>query len=156
MFKKTKNKFPFYFLRPVDFYIMLLNVIHVQNTIEHMKEEIKQPILKNRLLKRQIKRTFGHLENVPQNVWSFLEAVDKSYSHFGEDRELLERAMEISSEELYEANAKLRAEATEQKQIFSKLRQSLSNLLSLDLGLEKQINVFNRQTSSGVNRVIGS
>ena len=120
---------------------MLINVIPVQKLLERMQEKTNLPVVKNRLLARQIKRTFGKPENVPSNIWSFIEAVDKSYSHFAEDRELLERAMEISSEELYEANAKLRAEAAEQKQIFHKLRQSLSTLLSLDIGLEKSINI---------------
>ncbi|MGB1204231.1 MAG: sensor histidine kinase [Chitinophagales bacterium] len=108
-----------------------------------MKEEIKEQPIKNRLLKRQIKRAFGHIENVPSNVWPLLEAVDKSYSHFTEDRELLERAMDISSEELYEANAKLRAETAKQQQIFQKLKQSLSTLLSLDIGLKETIDTEN-------------
>ncbi|MEZ5419527.1 MAG: ATP-binding protein [Vicinamibacterales bacterium] len=63
----------------------------------------------HRLLERQIRR---HLEtaDVTTGPWpAFLEAVDRSYGEAESDRSLLESAMEISSQELLQANAELRA-----------------------------------------------
>lgn len=85
----------------------------------------------NRLLKRQVKRFFGDIENVPKEMLPFLEAVEHSYNHYEEDRLLLERAMDISSEELVEANQQLREEAKAQKAILSKLKSSLNTVLEI-------------------------
>ena len=71
----------------------------------------------NRLLKRQIKWHFNGIENVPKEMLPFIEAIEHSYNHYEEDRLLLERAMDISSEELVEANQQLREEAIAQKAI---------------------------------------
>ncbi len=88
----------------------------------------------NRLLLRQIKRSLGGLDKVPPEMMPLLDAISKSYDHSSEDRTLLERAMDISSEELYEANLQLRTEAEKQRQALAKLKQALSTLLSVDLG----------------------
>lgn len=88
----------------------------------------------NRLLTRQIKRTLGGIENVPPEILPLLEAVNKSYEHYEDDRLLLERAMDLSSDELYEANDKLRSEGKKQSRILSKLKESLSTLLSMESG----------------------
>lgn len=100
----------------------------------------------NRLLKRQLKRYFGGAENVPLELKPFVDAVERSYNHYEEDRVLLERAMEISSEELVEANQQLREEAKAQKAVMSKLKSSLNTVLSIspnenhfDLQLEEDI-----------------
>lgn len=85
----------------------------------------------NRLLKRQLKRYFGGIDNVSDEVKAFVDAVERSYNHYEEDRLLLERAMEISSEELVEANHQLRAEAKAQKAVMSKLKSSLNTVLSI-------------------------
>lgn len=86
----------------------------------------------NRLLKRQIKRHLGNLEELPDSMLSFIEAVDRSYNHYEEDRLLLERSMDISSNELEESNIQLRAEAKKQNEILSRLKESLNTLLSVD------------------------
>jgi two-component system, LuxR family, sensor kinase FixL len=85
----------------------------------------------NRLLKRQVKRFFGSIENVPKEMLPFINAVEHSYNHYEEDRVLLERAMDISSEELVEANQQLREEAKAQKAILSKLKSSLNTVLEI-------------------------
>jgi light-regulated signal transduction histidine kinase (bacteriophytochrome) len=85
----------------------------------------------NRLLKRQIKRYFKGIENVPPELLPFLEAVERSYKHYEDDRILLERAMELSSEELVEANVYLRTESGEQKAILKKLKSTLKTVLSI-------------------------
>ena len=61
------------------------------------------------LLKRQIRKQFGNI--APENPeWeSFLELVNNAYWEFDADRKMLERALELSSQELMESNSQLRA-----------------------------------------------
>jgi two-component system sensor kinase FixL len=87
----------------------------------------------NRLLKRQIRRHLGGIENVPESLLSFLGAIDRSYTHYEDDRLLLEQSMEISSGELEESNEQLHADALKQKEILQRLKESLNTLLSVDV-----------------------
>ena len=61
------------------------------------------------LLKRQLKRFFGNDFNIPVDWEGFIAAVDSAYADFEVDRELIERSMELSSQELLEANSEIRA-----------------------------------------------
>lgn len=65
----------------------------------------------NRLLERQIKRNFGSMEQVPDEMWDLLMAVSDSYDHYERDRTLIERAMEINSIELRQSYEKLTIQA---------------------------------------------
>lgn len=62
------------------------------------------------LLTRQIRRHFGGEENVPDSECcrAFLDAVNDAYWQSDADRAMLERSMELSSEELMQANSALR------------------------------------------------
>ena len=64
---------------------------------------------RHRLLERQIRRHFGEAEVVPPHVDAFLEDVHSAYVESDVDRGMLERALDLSSEELFEANSELRA-----------------------------------------------
>ena len=61
------------------------------------------------LLKRQLKRFFGNDFSIPAEWDGFVAAVDSAYAEFVVDRELMERSMELSSQELLEANSEIRA-----------------------------------------------
>jgi PAS domain S-box-containing protein len=62
------------------------------------------------LLARQIRRHFGNGGAVPEGDWQgFLDAVDQAYHQSDADRALLERSMDLSSQELIQANSDLRA-----------------------------------------------
>jgi PAS domain S-box-containing protein len=61
------------------------------------------------LLKRQLKRFFGTDSQIPSDWQAFLAAVDAAYAEFAVDRDLMERSMELSSQELLEANSELQA-----------------------------------------------
>jgi PAS domain S-box-containing protein len=61
------------------------------------------------LLKRQLKRFFGNDFSIPAEWDGFITAVDSAYAEFVVDRELMERSMELSSQELLEANSEIRA-----------------------------------------------
>jgi PAS domain S-box-containing protein len=61
------------------------------------------------LLARQVRRHFGSWEAVPAEWQGFLRDVDEAYREMEADRGILERSLEISSEEQTQANAELRA-----------------------------------------------
>ena len=66
----------------------------------------------NRLLERQIKRLLGKdyaasPEYGAPAFSAFLEAISSAYDHFNKEQALLERTLEINSEELNEANRRL-------------------------------------------------
>jgi len=61
------------------------------------------------LLKRQLKRHFGSLDSFPQEWQPFIAAVNDAYVQSDTDRAMLERSLELSSQELLAANSKLRA-----------------------------------------------
>ncbi len=82
----------------------------------------------NSLLKRQIAK---HLDTGLNNIDLFFKAVDNSYENYEEQIAMLQRAMKISSDELYAANQKLREEAESLKDINRNL-QSILNSMNLD------------------------
>jgi signal transduction histidine kinase len=61
------------------------------------------------LLQRQIRRYLGTEEGLGAPCRQFLDAVDEAYRQADYDRALLERSMDLSSQELLQANAALRA-----------------------------------------------
>ena len=82
----------------------------------------------NSLLKRQIEKK---LKNGLNDIDLFFSAVDDSYTNFEDQIAMLQRAMKISSDELYEANQKLREESAGLKDINKNL-QSILNSMNLD------------------------
>lgn len=93
----------------------------------------------NSLLKRQIDK---HLKNGLNNIDQFLLAVDNSYKNFEEQIEMLQHAMKVSSDELYEANQKLREEAASLKEINNNLEFVLQSM-GLDSKLTGEMGEFN-------------
>src|ERR1043166_1867450 len=61
------------------------------------------------LLKRQLKRCFGEGFATPREWQAFIEAVNEAYREFDVDREMLERSLDLSSQELLSANSEARA-----------------------------------------------
>ncbi|MCP4205118.1 MAG: PAS domain S-box protein [bacterium] len=61
------------------------------------------------LLKRQLKKSLGTLDELSPELEALLEAVSQTYEQADLDHELLERALEMTSEELLVANDELRA-----------------------------------------------
>ena len=86
----------------------------------------------HRLLQRQIKKCLGNSPKIPAEIELLLEAISQSYYHNETDRNLIERSMEISSQELTEANRKLRQEAESQNIILNKLKESVKALQPAD------------------------
>ena len=63
------------------------------------------------LLRRQLNRHFPD-EAIPAELRPMLEGVDQAYRQFDDDRAMLERSLDLSSQELLQANAELRALVT--------------------------------------------
>lgn len=82
----------------------------------------------NSLLKRQIAK---HLDTGLNNIDLFFKAVNDSYVNFEEQIVMLHRAIKISSDELYDANQKLREESEGLKDINRNL-ESILNSMNLD------------------------
>jgi len=64
-------------------------------------------LVTHRLLQRQIRRHFGELSNIPDSWHPFIAAVNQTYHQADEDLMRVEHTLEISSQELLTANAKL-------------------------------------------------
>jgi two-component system phosphate regulon sensor histidine kinase PhoR len=83
----------------------------------------------NKLLQRQIKKNFGDTNNVPPALLHFLQVISDAYDGFDQDRGLAERSIELSSQELLEANQQLRKESEGQKAILADLRKATAALM---------------------------
>jgi signal transduction histidine kinase/ActR/RegA family two-component response regulator len=66
------------------------------------------PTARHSLLVRQIRRVFEGGAPPPE-IDAFIDVVDEAYRQFDDDRLMLERSLDLSSEELFHANAELRA-----------------------------------------------
>jgi PAS domain S-box-containing protein len=63
----------------------------------------------HRLLKRQLKRFFGDSFEAPEDWRGFIDMVNSAYHESDMDRNMLERSLELSSQELLQANSEMRA-----------------------------------------------
>lgn len=93
----------------------------------------------NSLLKRQIEKK---LKRGLNDLDLFLAAVNDSYHNYEDQIEMLQRAMKISSDELFEANQKLREEAESLKEVNKNL-EFILNSMSLDEGTLAKTTDFN-------------
>jgi hypothetical protein len=73
------------------------------------------------LLTRQIKKHLNTENKESQYSEKFLSAIDRSYHNFEDQLDMLQRAMSISSKELFDANQKLQQEAERQKKVIASL-----------------------------------
>ncbi|SFU27509.1 His Kinase A (phospho-acceptor) domain-containing protein [Pustulibacterium marinum] len=87
----------------------------------------------NSLLKRQIRKFLTPELAENKELEKFLLAVDKSYDNFDEQSMMIQRAMKLSSEELYHANNQLRKESQAQKQVIEQLRNIINTLKLFEL-----------------------
>ena len=61
------------------------------------------------LLRRQLVRFFGGPENISEEIRGFVSVVNDAYNQFDDDRCMFERSLEMSSQELLQANSDMRA-----------------------------------------------
>lgn len=82
----------------------------------------------NSLLKRQIRKYLSEDLATNKDLKAFLYAVNSSYVTFDDQFNMQQRAMTISSEELFEANKQLNEEAKAQQEVIDKLKHILDTL----------------------------
>ena len=70
----------------------------------------------NSLLKRQIRKYLSEDLKSNEDLAKFFTAIDRSYNNFDDQYAMTQRAMSISSGDLFTANRQLQKEAKEQKQ----------------------------------------
>ncbi|MCB0275801.1 MAG: PAS domain-containing protein, partial [Calditrichaeota bacterium] len=63
----------------------------------------------HRILQRQLKRTLGDPDSLPEPVQRFLQIVNETYHQADNDRKMLERSLEISAQEISQINSELQA-----------------------------------------------
>lgn len=96
----------------------------------------------NPLLQRQIEKLIKNNPELTKDLKPFLNAVNESYNNYEDQLSMSQRAMKISSDELFEANKKLREEANNLKEVNQNLAAILHsmNLDANKLADEKEFN----------------
>lgn len=64
----------------------------------------------NKLLHKQIQKTIGDAKELPESYKELFNAISQSYDFYEKDRKIMERAMELSSEEMIGLYKKLKNE----------------------------------------------
>lgn len=110
----------------------------------------------HRLLKRQIDRLCGEGNPLPETLLPLLEAISQTYDRCDVDRGMLERSLEIVSDEMGEQNRLLRAELEERQKTEKRLEKSLSTFVAtlnsttdgiLVVGEDRRIESYNDRFS---------
>ena len=82
----------------------------------------------HRLLARQLRKYLPDFKVGSEHCDAFIEAVNQSYEHFENDRALVERAMKLSSDEIWEKNQKLLEDSSRQKLLIESLIQTIHKI----------------------------
>jgi light-regulated signal transduction histidine kinase (bacteriophytochrome) len=85
----------------------------------------------NSLLARQIRKNLSEEVLALPEVANFLKSVDLSYDNFDDQFSMLQRAMALSSDELFQANQQLIEETKAQKRVIDRLNE-ISKALRID------------------------
>src|SRR5262245_40569719 len=84
------------------------------------------------LLARQLRRHFDGLEALPSRLNAFVDSVDAAYREFDSDRSMLERSLDLSSQELLQSNLELRVV---QNELEARVRERTAALSKANLEL---------------------
>ncbi len=82
----------------------------------------------NPLLKRQIRKYLPQDLKDREDMKGFLAAIESSYENLDDQFKMTQRAMKISSDELYEANRQLQGETQRQKALLSRLQAVINKV----------------------------
>lgn len=80
------------------------------------------------LLRRQVKKYLGLQEEIPEHLFNFLKSINQSYQLYDSNRELVDRAMKLSGEELFEKNTKLFEEAARQRSLINNIKDAIRTI----------------------------
>lgn len=87
----------------------------------------------NSLLKRQLRKYLTPELASHKDLQKFIDAIERSYTNYDEQFTMLQRAMSISSDELFTANQNLKQKAASQQEIITKLKRVLETLKFYEL-----------------------
>ena len=91
----------------------------------------------HKLLERQLRSVPGGIDTLPEAYKGMIEAINQSYHQFDEDRLMLERSLELTSQELLERNQQLRHKLAESERFQQELRrekEEIANFNNIMLG----------------------
>src|SRR5438270_2547434 len=92
----------------------------------------------HKLLERQLKRYLGSLDAIREAWLPFINAINEAYEQGEADRALLERSLELTSQELLAKNQHLREDIEERKRTEQKLQQLVAIVASSDDAIVSQ------------------
>lgn len=79
----------------------------------------------NKLLLRQIKKHFGSIDNIPDQLKGMIQDINNTYENFEDDFQLLQNSIEINSQELRDAFDKQKLDAETQKETINKIKEAI-------------------------------
>ena len=91
----------------------------------------------NKLLLRQIKKHFGTLDHLPDELKAIIQEIDNTYKNFEDDAQLLQNSIEISSQELRDAFLKQKQDAEAQKETINNIKEAIFALNPSDQNVIK-------------------
>jgi len=82
----------------------------------------------NKFILRQINKYIGDPADLPQNYQDLFNVLSDMYEHYEKDRNMLERSIELSSQEMVDLNCRLGKETSELKKAHHELKTLFENL----------------------------
>ncbi|MDN5200183.1 ATP-binding protein [Fulvivirgaceae bacterium BMA10] len=82
----------------------------------------------NKILLRQINKKLNKDFNIPKEMEGLLDEISDTYDNYEMDRALLERSLDLSSNELLETNEELKKKYKKQENVLDKIKQSISSI----------------------------
>ncbi len=82
----------------------------------------------HRLLKRQLKEHIGNVDELPENIKQFINAVNMAYRDYDHDLQHTEHILKESSQELFKKNKELNELNAQQEKIISEKTKDLINI----------------------------
>jgi two-component system, NtrC family, sensor kinase len=113
----------------------------------------------HRLLKRQLKRHLGSAEEIPEQWQNLIDAVNQAYWGAETDRNRLEHTLELSSQELLEANTQLQMVVqTVENQVTERTAALLRANTELEITLKElkqtQMQLVQQEKMSSLGRLV--
>src|SRR5689334_4559331 len=108
----------------------------------------------NKLLYRQVLKKIGPLSQVPENYLALLHTISESYDHYEKDRKMLERSIDLSSDEMIGLYNKLRKESDDLKKVNREMRTLFENIDEVFFSVD-MVNYKLLQISPACEKVYG-
>jgi PAS domain S-box-containing protein len=99
----------------------------------------------NRVLKRQIKNSFGKdfdITTLDPKIQEFIQNVEESYDEFEKEKKFLENVVDVNSTELYEANKQIIQQNKNLNELLEKNEKLLENRIEENLEIETTLKQY--------------